>query len=137
DRIMTVAEGGQPGGLFPNIQDVPIHIRGSYTKLGPVVPRRMPEFFSGTSQPKIAKGSGRRELADWIASKDNPLTARVIVNRVCQWHFGEGFVATPNHFGLPSQTPRHAALFDWLTERFIDDGWSLKKLQRRIMLSAT
>ena len=133
---MTMQEGGTPGGLFPNIQDVPVHQRGSYTRLGTVVPRRMPAFFAGEAQPKITQGSGRRELAGWIASKENRLTARVIVNRVWQWHFGEALVRTPNNFGLMSEPPSHPALLDWLAAQFIEDGWSLKKLHRRIMLSA-
>ncbi|MSU36400.1 MAG: DUF1553 domain-containing protein [Pedosphaera sp.] len=133
---LTVQEGGMPGGLFPNIQDVPVHIRGSYTRLGSVVPRRMPTFFAGESQPPITQGSGRRELAAWIASKTNPLTARVIVNRVWQWHFGEGLVRTPNNFGLTSEPPSHPVLLDWLAAHLIEDGWSLKKLHRRIMVSA-
>jgi mono/diheme cytochrome c family protein len=135
--VMTAQEFGMPGGLFPNIQDVPIHIRGSYTKLGPVVPRRMPAFLVGTNQPPIAQGSGRRELAAWIASPANPLTARVIVNRVWQWHFSEGLVRTPNNFGLLSEPPSHPELLDWLANQFIADGWSLKKLHRRILLSTT
>jgi cytochrome c553 len=129
-------EGGTPGGLFPKIGDVPLHIRGSYTRLGEVVPRRLPEFFAGNNQPKITSGSGRRELASWVASKHNPLTARVIVNRVWQGHFGAGLVRTPNNFGLLSEPPSHPALLDWLAARFVDEGWSLKKLHRRIMLSA-
>jgi hypothetical protein len=135
--IMTVQEYGMPGGLFPNIQDVPIHIRGSYTRLGPVVPRRMPAFFAGASQPAITNGSGRRELADWVASKTNALTARVIVNRVWQWHFGAGLMKTPNNFGLLSQPPTHPELLDWLAAQFVEDGWSLKALHRRILLSDT
>jgi hypothetical protein len=134
---MTVQEWGMPGGLFPSIQDVPVHIRGSYTRLGPTIPRRLPAFFAGESQPPIAQGSGRRELAAWIVSKENPLTARVIVNRVWQWHFGEGLVHTPNNFGLRSELPAHPALLDWLAAQFVEDGWSLKALHRRIMLSAT
>ncbi len=134
--LMTVQEYGVPGGLFPNIQDVPIHIRGSYTRLGPVIPRRLPKFFAGESQPPITQGSGRRELAAWVASKENPLTARVIVNRVWQWHFGEGLMHTPNNFGLLSEPPTHPALLDWLATQFVEDGWSLKKLHRRIMLSS-
>jgi hypothetical protein len=134
---MAVTEGGTRGGLFPGIQDVPIHIRGSYAKLGPVVPRRLPRFLAGENQPPITHGSGRRELAAWIASPKNPLTARVIVNRVWQWHFGEGLVRTPSNFGLLSEPPTHPELLDWLASRFIEDGWSLKKLHRRIMLSAT
>jgi hypothetical protein len=132
---MAVQEEGTPGGLFPKIQDVPIHIRGSYARLGPVVPRRLPLFFAGETQPRIREGSGRWELARWIASSSNPLTARVIVNRVWQWHFGEGLVRTPNNFGMRSEPPSHPKLLDWLATRFVEDGWSLKKLHRRIMLS--
>jgi cytochrome c553/cytochrome c551/c552 len=134
---LAVSEGGMPGGLFPNIQDVPLHIRGSYTRLGPVVPRAMPKFFAGDKQAKITTGSGRRELANWVAAKENPLTARVIVNRVWQWHFGTGLVSTPNNFGLLSEPPSHPELLDWLATTFVEDGWSLKKLHRRIVLSAT
>jgi hypothetical protein len=134
---MAVTDGGTPGGLFPGIQDVPIHIRGSYAKLGPVVPRRLPKFLAGTDQQPITQGSGRKELAAWVASPANPLTARVIVNRVWQWHFGDGLVRTPSNFGLLSEPPSHPELLDWLASRFIEDGWSLKKLHRRIMLSAT
>ncbi|MDA0589675.1 MAG: PSD1 and planctomycete cytochrome C domain-containing protein [Planctomycetota bacterium] len=134
---MAVTDGGTPGGLFPGIQDVPIHIRGSYARLGPVVPRRLPQFFAGENQPPITQGSGRRELAAWIASPSNPLTARVIVNRVWHWHFGEGLARTPSNFGMLSEPPTHPELLDWLATRFIEDGWSLKKLHRRIMLSAT
>jgi len=134
---LAVSEGGVPGGLFPKIQDVPIHVRGSYTRLGPVVPRGLPRFIVGDAQPKITTGSGRRELAAWVASKDNPLTARVLVNRVWAWHFGTGLVRTPNNFGLNSEPPSHPALLDWLAARFVEDGWSLKALHRRILLTAT
>lgn len=133
---MAVQEGGTPGGLFPKIQDVPIHLRGSYARLGEVAPRRMPKFFAGPDQPRITTGSGRRELAAWVASKDNPLTARVIVNRVWQWHFGEGLVKTPSNFGLLSEPPSHPELLDALATRLVEEGWSLKKLHRRILLSA-
>ena len=133
---MAVQEGGTPGGLFPKIQDVPIHIRGSYSKLGRIVERRLPRLFAGEEQAPMRNGSGRLELARWIASAKNPLTARVIVNRVWQWHFGEGLVRTPSNFGIRSEAPSHPKLLDWLAARFVDDGWSLKKLHRRIMLSA-
>ena len=134
---MAVTDGGTAGGLFPAIQDVPIHIRGNYAKLGPVVPRHLPQFLVGENQPAITQGSGRPELAAWVASRDNPLTARVIVNRIWHWHFGEGLVRTPSNFGLLSEPPTHPALLDWLATRFVEDGWSLKQLHRRIMLSAT
>jgi cytochrome c553 len=134
---LAVSEGGVPGGLFPSIQDVPIHVRGSYTRLGQIVPRRMPTFFVGDKQSSISEGSGRRELAVWVSSAENPLTARVIVNRVWQWHFGEGLVRTPNNFGLLSEEPSHPELLDWLAARFVEDDWSLKSLHRRIVLSST
>mgnify|MGYP001065376982 CR=1 FL=1 len=133
---MAVQEQGTPGGLFPGIQDVPIHLRGSYAKLGPIVPRRLPLFLAGNAQPAIREGSGRKELARWVASAKNPLTARVIVNRVWQWHFGDGLVRTSSNFGMRSEPPSHPELLDWLAQRFMDDGWSLKKLHRRIMQSA-
>jgi cytochrome c553 len=135
--VEAAQEGGTPGGLFPGIGDVPLHLRGSYTRLGPIVARRFPVFFKGDNQPPISSGSGRRELAAWIASKDNPLTARVIANRLWQGHFGAGLVATANNLGMTSQPPSHPELLDWLATRLVDDGWLLKKLHRRIVLSAT
>lgn len=132
---MAMQEGGTPGGLFPGIQDVPLHIRGSYSRPGPVVARRLPSFFSDSNQPRRFTGSGRRELAEWIASTNNPLAARVLVNRVWHYHFGEGFVRTPGNFGLLSEPPTHPELLDWLATRFTSDGWSLKRLHRRIVTS--
>lgn len=133
----AASEGGTPGGLFPGIQDVPVHLRGLYSQLGPVTPRRLPVFFAGQNQPRISKGSGRWELAQWIASTRNPLAARVIVNRLWQGHFGQGILRTPNNFGILSEPPSHPALLDWLAARFVEDGWSLKKMHRRMVLSAT
>ena len=77
----------------------------------------------------------RLSLANWIASKDNPLTARVIVNRVWQLHFGEGLVRTPSDFGKNGEKPTHPELLDYLAHRFVEDGWSIKKLHRLIMSS--
>ncbi|MBY0229682.1 MAG: DUF1549 and DUF1553 domain-containing protein, partial [Gemmataceae bacterium] len=128
-------DGGTPGGLFPRNGDVPLHVRGSYARLGAVVPRGFPRFFAGDKQPSIGKGSGRPELAAWIATEKNPLTARVIVNRVWAWHFGTGLVRTPNNFGMLSEPPSHPRLLDWLAARFVEDGWSLKALHRRLLLS--
>ena len=130
-----VQEGGTPGSLFPAVQDVNLHLRGSYTRLGPVVKRRMPEFFAGKAQPEIT-GSGRLQMAQWIASPNNPLTARVMVNRVWQHHFGEGLSRTPNNFGKLGDQPSHPELLDWLAVQFIQDGWSVKQLHRCIMQSA-
>ena len=134
---MAIQEGGTADSLFPGIQDVPIHIRGSYARPGKVVPRRMPQFLAGKDQAPINSGSGRLELAHWIASADNPLTTRVIVNRVWQHHFGKGLVGTSNNFGRLGEEPTHPELLDWLTHWFVDHGWSLKKLHRLILLSAT
>jgi hypothetical protein len=87
------------------------------------------------SSAEIAKGSGRKELASWISSPDNPLTARVIVNRVWLHLFGQGIVATPDNFGLSGQAPSHPALLDHLATRFVKEGWSVKKLIRHLMTS--
>jgi len=117
--------------------DMKVYIRGNPQKLGDVAPRRFLRILSGNEPPAYAKGSGRLELADAIASKDNPLTARVMVNRVWQWHFGRGIVGTPSNFGALGEKPTHPELLDYLTLRFIESGWSLKTLHREIMLSAT
>lgn len=132
---IAVQEGGTPGGLFPGIQDVPIHRRGSYTELGPVVPRGLPQFLCGEARPMVTSGSGRRELADWIAGKDNPLFARVIANRVWQWHFGTGIVTTPSNFGRLGEEPSNLLLLNYLARVLIDSGYSLKHLHRVIMKS--
>jgi hypothetical protein len=93
--------------------------------------------LSPKDRPRFRDGSGRLELANAIASPTNPLTARVIVNRVWQHHFGNGFVRTPDDLGNQSSPPTHPELLDWLANRFMADGWSLKKLHRLILLSAT
>lgn len=91
-----------------------------------------------TPPPASLRSTGRRTaLADWIASPENPLTARVIVNRVWEQHFGVGLVETSSDFGRLGAPPTHPLLLNWLASRFIEDGWSLKKLHRRILLSAT
>lgn len=132
---MAIQEGGTPSSLFTGIQDVPIHRRGKYTELGPTVPRGLPAFLAGDQQREVVSGSGRSELADWIASPKNPLTARVIANRLWQWHFGEGLVNTPNNFGHLGSAPSHPQLLDYLARRLIDSGWSLKELHREILLT--
>ncbi len=121
----------------PNPNEPVIFLRGNPNNRGSKVPRRMPEVVGGAARKPFANGSGRLELAEAIASNDNPLTARVIVNRVWGWHFGQALVRTPSDFGVRSDPPTHPELLDWLAKRFIEDGWSLKKLHNRILLSAT
>jgi hypothetical protein len=111
-------------------------IKGNPAAHGEKVTRRFPTILAGDDQPELPPGSGRLQLAEWLASDKNPLTARVFVNRVWQWHFGEGLVRTPSNWGLLGEKPTHPELLDWLTARFIEDGWSVKKLHRRIMLAA-
>jgi hypothetical protein len=96
-----------------------------------------PKPAAVTAPPGIASTGRRTALANWIASKDHPLTARVLVNRIWQYHFGRGIVATPNDFGYSGKPPTHPELLDWLAVEFMEDGWSIKRLQRRIVLSAT
>ena len=116
--------------------DPRIFVRGNPTTLGKRVPRQFLELLSPTPATPFAHGSGRLELANAIASPSNPLTARVIVNRVWMQHFGEPLVATPSDFGKRSTPPVHMELLDHLAMQFIRDGWSLKKLHRMIMRSS-
>ncbi len=111
-----------------------VFIRGNAGQRGEKVPRKFLTLFS--SEP-FKDGSGRLELARAIASKENPLTARVIVNRLWHWHFGQGIVPTPSDFGTRGDPPSHPELLDALAVRFMDGGWSLKKLHRTLMLSET
>jgi len=129
DFVFAVTEG-QPG-------DTRIHRRGNPKQKGDVTPRRFLQVIDGESVPAIEVGSGRLELARWLTRPDHPLTSRVIVNRIWQQHFGRGLVATPDDFGHQGQAPSHPELLDWLAATFVADGWSLKKLHRRIMLSET
>jgi hypothetical protein len=116
--------------------NVRLHKRGEPRDLGDQVPRRWLEVLGGASVTDSA-GSGRLELADWIAAKDNPLTARVMVNRIWQHHFGAGLVATPNDFGTRGQRPTHPELLDYLAAKFIAGSWSIKTMHRLIVLSHT
>jgi hypothetical protein len=121
----------------PAPKDSPIFIRGEAENHGAIVPRQFLEVLSGSDRAHFKNGSGRLELAQAIANKSNPLTARVMVNRVWLHHFGEGLVTTPDDFGNQSSPPSHPELLDYLARRFMDDGWSLKKLHKLILLSAT
>jgi hypothetical protein len=111
--------------------------RGNPANPGEVVLRRFIEVLGGTQRGPFTNGSGRLELAQAIASHDNPLTARVYVNRVWQQHFGDGFVSTAGDFGVRTEAPLHRDLLDYLAAYFMENGWSTKKLHRLIVLSAT
>ena len=117
--------------------DARIQIKGDPAKLGPAVPRGFLTVLGGQRLPSDETGSGRRALAGWLTDPSNPLTARVLVNRVWQHHFGHGLVRTPNDFGTRGEPPTHPELLDALALRFVDAGWSIKKLHREILLSAT
>lgn len=112
-----------------------IMVRGEPATLGPETQRGFLTILGGQRVPEDEKGSGRLQLADWVVDAKNPLTARVMVNRVWQWHFGQGIVATPDDFGARGEAPTHPELLDYLASRFVENGWSIKKLHRIIMLS--
>jgi mono/diheme cytochrome c family protein len=113
-----------------------IQHRGEPEKPREEVPRRFLEVLGGDLLPQPARGSGRLELADWITRPSNPLTARVFVNRVWQWHFGTGLVPSASDFGLRGDPPSHPELLDWLAAEFTRSGWSLKNLHRLILRTA-
>jgi Protein of unknown function (DUF1553) len=127
--VMTVVEEAK-------IEDAKVHVRGSVHNLGVVAPRGFMQVCATGPAPKLpANQSGRKELAEWIASRDNPLTARVFVNRA--WHhlFGTGLVRTADNFGTTGEKPSHSELLDHLATRFMAEGWSVKQLVRSIVLS--
>ncbi len=117
------------------VETLPIHIRGSYLNLGDPVPRAVPAVFTGELPQFPEEGSGRLELAKWMAHPDHPLTSRVIVNRVWRWHFGTGLVSTTENFGVLGDRPSHPELLDFLATWFVENGWSIKKLNRLLVLS--
>jgi len=117
--------------------DLNVYLRGNPGKRGEVAPRRFLRVLGGPDTPKFTHGSGRLELAEAIADPRNPLTARVMVNRIWQQHFGRGIVATPSNFGANGERPTHPELLDYLASQFVKNGWSVKQLHREIMLSET
>ena len=127
-RAMVMNDAPQP--MQPHVL-----IRGNPGRPGKEVPRRFLQVLSPAEGPVFQKGSGRLELAQAIASPANPLTARVIVNRVWMHHFGKGLVTTPSDFGARGAAPTHPELLDSLAFTLMEEGWSLKKLHRRILLS--
>ena len=118
-------------------EDARIQLKGDPAKPGEVAPRRFLTVLGGQAIAGSESSSGRRQLADWIVDPHNPLSARVMVNRIWLHHFGKGLVPTPNDFGKQGKPPTHPELLDWLASRFIDSGWSMKAMHRLILLSRT
>jgi hypothetical protein len=130
DLVMAVREGA-------DISDCEVNIHGDAQQLGPKIPRGLVQVVSKPGE-KIDIGpqeSGRLELAQWLSRRDNPLTARVAVNRIWQDMFGRGLVATVDNFGAMGEKPSNQELLDYLAARFMDQGWSVKKMIREIALS--
>ncbi len=118
--------------------DMYVHLRGEVEQRGPIVKRSVPKFLAGDRPLNVPEGSsGRLQLAQWLTRPDNPLTARVMVNRLWQHHFGKGIVTTPSNFGVRGDGPTHPELLDWLAARFVESGWSIKAAHRLILLSKT
>ncbi len=118
------------------IRNLNVFIRGDVERPGPAIPRRFLSLFYEGTPPPFSEGSGRRELAEAIASPDNPLTAKVFVNRIWQMLIGQGLVRTASNFGALGEIPSHPELLEELAARFKAQGWSTKKLVREIVLSA-
>lgn len=124
------------------IRLVSVHVRGNHLQMAgePLKPAVPTILRKGTATDALQMGStssGRLELANWIADSQNPLTARVMVNRIWQGHFGSGLVSTGSNFGLRGQLPTHPELLDWLANTFIENDWSIKDMHRLIVLSST
>ena len=129
DNAYAVADG--------KIGNTKQQLRGDPKKLGDEVPRHFPAILGGQLLPSDDHTSGRLQLARWLTDPHNPLTARVMVNRLWQHHFGKGIVGTPNDFGRQGKAPTHPELLDHLATRFVESGWSLKAMHRLILLSHT
>jgi hypothetical protein len=139
---LEMTHPGAPGRAMvlvdaPNPHDYPVFIRGEAENKGPLAPRQFLEVLSGANRPHFTNGSGRLELAHALINKANPLTTRVLVNRLWLHHFGEGIVTTPDDLGNQSAPPSHPELLDYLAKQFVDNGWSIKAMHRLIMNSAT
>ncbi|MCZ6794346.1 MAG: PSD1 and planctomycete cytochrome C domain-containing protein [Planctomycetota bacterium] len=141
DKLAVNSPGAPPRAMVlvdaPEIQEPRVFVRGNPLNAGDRVPRRFLRLLGGDDPAPFSGGSGRLDLARAITSPDNPLTSRVLVNRVWMHHFGEPLVDTPSDFGTRSTPPSHPQLLDYLAWTFVfEDGWSLKRLHRRILLSS-
>jgi len=140
-RLAESAAADEPAAMGVGEQAIlatlPIHIRGSHLNLGTPVAREFPEVMRTSSVRPIlpTNQSGRLQLAQWMASTQHPLTARVFVNRIWAWHFGRGIVGTTENFGRTGDRPTHPVLLDWLARHFMQSGWSVKDLHRLILSS--
>lgn len=140
DRSLLKASAALPHAVIladrASPRNARVLLRGNPANKGEEVPRQFLELIAGPNRKPFEHGSGRLELAEAIAHASNPLTARVMVNRVWMHHFGAGLVGTPSDFGTRCEPPSHPELLDWLASSFVQSGWSLKKLHKLIMLSA-
>lgn len=141
DRWILKAPGAPPHAVIlsdrSQLRNARVFLRGNPASKGEEVPRQFLELLEGPNRRPFAHGSGRLELAEAIASAENPLTARVMVNRIWLHHFGAGLVRTASDFGTRSEAPSHPELLDWLAHQFVKSGWSMKQMHRLVMLSAT
>lgn len=113
-----------------------VFIRGDYNNHGEDAPKAFPAILSAFDTKPNFAGSGRLQLAEWLGQAEHPLTGRVMINRVWQWHFGEGLVRTPDNFGKTGEKPTHPELLDYLSREFVKRGWSVKAMHRMLMLSS-
>src|SRR5205085_5240422 len=145
-ELDAIKSGTEGAPLAVAVRDVPkpsgcpVYLHGETDKRGDVVPRgviRLIDVGSQTTPAIPGSESGRLELAKWLTDPSNPLTARVMVNRIWLHLFGQGLVRTPDNFGTTGEAPSHPELLDYLAARFVRDGWSVKKMVRSLVLSRT
>jgi Protein of unknown function (DUF1553)/Protein of unknown function (DUF1549)/Planctomycete cytochrome C len=141
DAFKATSDAAPPRAMILQDKAKPVNaqvfLRGNPNNPGPKVPRQFLSVLAGEKRQPFTDGSGRLEMAQAIVDKNNPLTARVFVNRVWMHLFGQGLVTNPSDFGVRTEPPSHPELLDYLASRFMEEGWSIKKMQRFILLSRT